>query len=131
MQIYYTLSLIVITLMFFISGIDKFLNFNKVVKGFHKRVTKKFLFFKNFPYIFFNLAIIIVILIEIVSPIIIVNNSFHHKYNKLARYSTISLLIFTILATLIYHFPPRGAVYYPFISNITTCGALLLILYTL
>ena len=35
------------------------------------------------------------------------------------------LAIFTVLATLLCHFPPYGMTYYPFISNVTALGGLL------
>ena len=35
------------------------------------------------------------------------------------------LAVFTILATLLCHFPPYGYTYYPFISNVTAFGGLL------
>lgn len=40
-------------------------------------------------------------------------------------YSVYSLALFTVLATLLCHFPPTGFTYYPFISNVTTLGGLL------
>mgnify|MGYP004412869207 CR=1 FL=1 len=40
-------------------------------------------------------------------------------------YGIYSLILFTILATLLCHFPPVKHVYYPFISNVTTIGGLL------
>ena len=36
-----------------------------------------------------------------------------------------SLIAFTILVTLLIHFPPMGFKYFPFISNVTTIGGLL------
>tara|TARA_A100001015_G_C15043818_1_gene741863 strand:+ start:6515 stop:6877 length:363 start_codon:yes stop_codon:yes gene_type:complete len=117
--------------MFFLAGLDKLLHFNKVVKGFIKRLFKLSPLFKQFPITLFHLAIIIVILIEIICPIIIVHYSYYKENYELTKLACYILLIFTILATLIYHFPPTGTTYYPFISNVTTCGAILLILYTL
>ncbi len=127
----YTFCVVVICLMFFLAGFDKFLHFNKVVKGFTKRLFKKFIFLKHIPPVFFHLAIAIAILIEIICPIIIVHYSYYKQNYELTKLACYILLGFTILATLIYHFPPTGTTYYPFISNVTTCGAILLILYTL
>lgn len=45
-------------------------------------------------------------------------------YGAWAAYA---LVAFTVLATLLYHFPPTGATYYPFISNVTAVGGLLLL----
>lgn len=129
--IMYTFCVIVICLMFFLAGFDKLLHFNKVVKGFTKRLFKLLPFFKQIPPVLFHLAIAIVILIEIICPVIIVHYSYYKQNYELAKLACYILLGFTILATLIYHFPPIGTTYYPFISNVTTCGAILLIIYTL
>ena len=118
---------IVLTVMFFISGIDKILNFSKVVVGLETR-----LFVQLLP-IMYKLAILGVIFIEILCPIMIVYSAFHnHKdkhLNKYAYMSCIALVGFTILATLIYHNPLKPKQYYPFISNVTTVGGLLLMAY--
>ena len=116
-----TIISIIITFMYFISGIDKFLNFNKVVTGFEKRLPIN-LFFK-----FHELAILIALLIELIAPLVIVYAIYAEKYYTSGIIACISLIIFTILATLIYHFPPFGNTYYPFISNITATGGLLLL----
>jgi uncharacterized membrane protein YphA (DoxX/SURF4 family) len=72
------------------------------------------------------IAILSAIAIEIFAPILI---NYGHFYNKhLAALGLGSLIIFTILATIIYHFPPIGRHYYPFMSNLTTFGGLLLAL---
>ena len=44
-------------------------------------------------------------------------------------YATLSLIIFTIKATYLYHFPPYGKEYYPFMGNLTTVGGLSLLAY--
>ena len=36
-----------------------------------------------------------------------------------------SLIVFTIAATLLVHFPPKGMSYYPFVSNLAAVGGLL------
>ena len=119
----YILSIIaiIITFMFFVSGIDKLLHFNKVVSGFEKRFPTQM-----FPY-FHELAILIALILEIVAPIVIVYSIYNKKYYTSAIVATIALIVFTIIATLIYHFPPFGNTYYPFISNITTLGGLFLL----
>ena len=69
------------------------------------------------------------ILLEIVAPLIISLYSYNanpklYIYTKL---SLLGLIVFTILATLLYHFPPFGANYYSFMSNLSTLGGLLLL----
>lgn len=111
----------IMMIMFFLSGIDKMINFNKISIGF---ATK---FPMNIPIQLAYLSIIIAIIIELVAPILI-NVGLIKKNKRLVVYSTLSLIIFTIAATLLYHFPPTGYQYYPFMSNITTIGGLALII---
>lgn len=109
----------VMLIMFFTSGIDKVLNFNNTVEGFMKKVPIATRFMAI-------IAILSAIVIEIFAPILINYGHFYNKY--LAALGLGSLIIFTILATIIYHFPPFGKHYYPFMSNLTTFGGLLLAL---
>lgn len=115
---------LVLTAMFFVSGIDKILHFNKVVDGFEKR------FPVAMPSRLFNqLAIVAAIVIEIVAPIALVYAAFYYVYptpRLVGVLASLALVVFTVAATLIYHFPPFGHQYYPFMSNLTTVGGLLL-----
>ena len=115
------ISTIYITLLFFISGFHKIKDFMNVVKGF---MTKTAL-----PLSLAKLIISGVILLEIVAPLIIALYSYNanpnlYTYTKL---SLLGLIVFTILATLLYHFPPFGTNYYSFMSNLSTLGGLLLL----
>ena len=115
----------VITFMYFMSGLQKLIDINKVSLGLLKRLNIKA------PLVLYKLAIIAVILIEIICSINIVYASLNNKYRKVGVYSAYILAAFTILVTLIYHFPPYGHTYYAFISNVTSLGALLLTAYVL
>ena len=108
----------IINFMFFTSGIDKVLHFPKVVGGLEKR------FPIDLPYTMHQLMIVIVILIELMAPIIILLTILKPKYKQYGVFACYSLIMFTILATLLYHFPPKGIQWYPFTSNITTIGGL-------
>ena len=68
---------------------------------------------------------IIVILLEIVAPIIIVMGVYNNNLKELAAYSSLGLFAFTFLATLLYHYPPKGIEFYFFLKNITIMGGLL------
>ena len=111
-----------ILLMYFLAGINKARNFSGTVSGF-----KNMFFLKKLPNIFYQLAIIMVIILEIVAPIIILYSLQTNMYNDLAYYSSVGLAIFTVLATLIYHFPPVGGEYYAFMKNLTATGSLMLL----
>lgn len=110
-----------ITLLFFLSGFNKIKDFNQVTKGFVNKT--------KIPLFLSKIVILGVILLEIIAPLIITLYSYNlnkslYLYSKL---SLIALIIFTILATLIYHFPPIGSNYYSFMSNLSTIGGLILL----
>jgi|UniRef100_A0A6C0IS80 uncharacterized membrane protein YphA (DoxX/SURF4 family) len=72
-----------------------------------------------------NLSLLLVIILEIIAPMLIMMAVINPEYNLLAQVSAIGLAIFTILATLLYHFPPNGVEFYFFMKNITIIGGLL------
>ena len=111
-----------ILIMYILAGINKARNFESTVNGF-----KKVFLIKNLPKSFYKLTILLVIILEIFAPLTILYSLQTDKYNYMANLSSISLAIFTILATLIYHFPPVGSEYYSFMKNLTATGSLLLL----
>ena len=125
MQILFVAS-VFITLMFFLSGFNKITDFSQVTKGFCSKT--------SLPLSLCKIVIVCVILLEIIAPltIAIYTGNPQLQSNKLFRNMTkvsiISLIVFTILATLLYHFPPYGSNYYSFLSNLSTVGGLLLLL---
>ena len=103
-----------LTLMFLISGIEKIFNFKDNVL----RIKNKLPFFNSF---FYNIVILTVIFIEILSPLYLLSEQYVHI--------NIALLItFTTIATLLFHFPPLGRDYFPFMSNLSTIGGLLILM---
>ena len=115
------ISTIYITLLFFLSGFHKITDFIQVVKGFMSKT--------KLPFTLSKIIIIGVILLEIIAPLIISIYSYNanpllYTYTKL---SLLGLIVFTILATFMYHFPPVGENYYSFMSNLSTLGGLLLL----
>jgi uncharacterized membrane protein YphA (DoxX/SURF4 family) len=124
---YLSLVSILTTVMFFLSGAQKVRNIDKVATGLQKRFP-----IKSLPFNFFRASIVGVILLQIFAPVLIVYSiAFDASYRKLASIASVALAIFTVLATLLYHFPPKGKEYYPFISNVTTTGGLLLLAHVL
>lgn len=125
-----TLFSCVITVMFFLSGLTKLSKVNKVATGLENRFP-----IKNLPYWFFQISIVLVALLQILAPVAIVlsttgyENKLINRKNarKIGVISCVALVVFTIFATLLYHFPPVDSHYYAFISNVTTSGALLLL----
>ena len=106
-------------IMYFLSGIDKVKNFRTTAAGFVKKVPVPV-----FSAQFGALAIFFAVLIEVIAPLLI-NYGHLADEKKYAVYGLASLIVFTIVATLIYHFPPKGREYYPFMSNLTAVGGLL------
>lgn len=107
--------------MFLLSGIHKYIDYNATVRGFMGKT--------GLNIGISSLAIVSAMFLQIISPLIIIYESHINtgEYRKYAKWACYSLAIFTLMATLIYHFPPFGKTYYPFISNVTTFGALLLL----
>jgi hypothetical protein len=69
-----------------------------------------------------------VILLEIIAPIIITSYTFTDLPNLLPLFNTalISLIVFTIVATVMYHNPFKSTKkYYEFINHLSIIGGLL------
>ena len=103
------------TIMFLISGIYKL--FDPLI-GMKKLAKCPFVVIKNE-----KLLMLIVILAGLWELVASVGVYIGNKKQKIM--SVYALAVFTILATLLCHFPPTGFTYYPFISNVTTLGGLL------
>lgn len=112
-------SAVLINLLFFAAGIRKIGKFPVTVGGFMKRMPN------FFPLWMGKLIIVAVIVLEVVAPLVIVYSFKTKKYTNQAYVATMALFSFTVLATLLYHFPPTGSAYYPFMSNMATIGGLL------
>lgn len=115
-------------IMFFLSSFSKIVNYPNVVKGFGKRFSKQLF---KMPEIFYMMSVVFAILIQFFCPLIIMYSVYNKKYKEYGYYACLTLILFTILATYLYHFPPYGKEYYPFVSNVTTIGGLSLLAYVL
>ena len=107
--------------MFFLSGFDKIKDINKVAMSLKDKVKL------DIPFNLYYLAIIIVIFLEICGPFTIMYSSITKKYMKESYYYIIGLIIFTILATILYHMPPTGKNYYTFLEHLAILGGLSLL----
>jgi uncharacterized membrane protein YphA (DoxX/SURF4 family) len=118
MQLFYPALLV--TLMFFLSGVEKIYTFSKTTMNFSKKI--------NISLTLSKLVIAIVILLEIIAPIIITSYTFTGLFKLLPLFKTavISLIMFTVVATIMYHNPFTSAKnYYTFISHLSILGGLL------
>jgi uncharacterized membrane protein YphA (DoxX/SURF4 family) len=110
---------ILITLMFFLSGIEKIYTFSKTTMDFSSKI--------NIPLFLSKLVISCVIVLEIIAPIIIISYTYTGLFNLLPWYKTalISLIVFTLVATIMYHNPfQRKKHYYEFITHLSIIGGL-------
>lgn len=119
-------SPILLTAMFFVSGYHKLNNFDKTVNNFKGKLS----YALNLDDSIYNYIIYAVIALEIVAPIIIVYYYTTGKFRRFSNYAVYGLIVFTILATLLYH-PLNINDYYksiPFWANVSLIGGLLLLL---
>ena len=109
-----------LTAMYFFSGLEKLGKLEKVAVGLRERTFEA-------PVRFFVGALVISSFMLVLTSSTIVYSSVSGKLRTWARASALYLVAFTVLATILYHWPPTGKTYYPFISNVTACGGLLLL----
>jgi len=118
------LAAILLTAMFVLSGFQKIITYAKTVDNFKGKMNV------NVNTKIYHLVILLVILLEILAPVIIIYHCITGEYSSYSNYAIVSLIIFTILATLLYH-PLDITNYYksiPFWANISLIGGLLLLL---
>jgi uncharacterized membrane protein YphA (DoxX/SURF4 family) len=111
---------LLITLMFFLSGIEKITTFTKTSMNFANKI--------NIPLTLSKLVISVVIVLEIIAPLIIARYTYTGTIQLLPWFKTavIALILFTVAATLIYHNPFESSKNYnTFISHLSLIGGLL------
>jgi len=106
---------------FILSGIDKIWNLKSNSLNLSEKIKL------NLPTPLFICVIVIVIIIEIGCSFIILYSTLTYKYKRACYYSAVVLIGFTIMATLLYHFPPNKGNYYNFLKNLSIIGGLFLI----
>ena len=111
------LSAILLNLIFFVSGINKSKNIKGVAKGLNKKLP---MLHESLCYI----SIVGVVILEIIAPLLIISSIFGY-YKHLGFYSCYAIILFTILATLLYHYPNKKENFHPFMRNIAIIGGFL------
>jgi uncharacterized membrane protein YphA (DoxX/SURF4 family) len=112
---------LLITLLFFTSGLEKLYTFSKTVTDFAKKT--------SLPLFLSQLVISGVIVLEIIAPILVATYAFTGFIHLLPwfKISVMALIAFTILATLMYHNPIITKSYRTFINHLSIIGGLLLL----
>ena len=118
---YIFLAIIFITLLFLLSGIKKAQNITNTAKYLQSKVKM------NVDFSLYKLAIVGVIIIQILCPLIILYHIHSKKYKQCAKISVNLLILFTIIATLLFHYPPVDKDFNSFMSNLSTIGGLMLV----
>ena len=126
-----------ITIMYFLAGLNKVKTFAGVSADFQTKLNfLNGILTGETLTILAKLVILMVIILEIGAPLIIMFQSvsenikgreYFTSLRSLAKLSALVLAAFTVLATILYHMPVEGKNYYPFMSNVTATGALLLL----
>lgn len=121
----YLIAILLLVLLFLFSGVQKLFNINGTADVLKNKINI------NFPHWMYVVVIIIVIAIQIGCSSSLIYYAATKKHATLAYYSTILLLCFTVLATIIFHIPPIKTNYHPCMSNISLVGGLLLVLHSI
>jgi hypothetical protein len=120
---YLFIAVTLVTLLFLLSGIKKTKNITGAAKYLQSKVKV------NVDFSLYKLAIVGVIIVQILCPLIILYHIHSKKYKQYAKISVNLLILFSIIATLLFHYPPVGKDYNSFMSNLSTIGGLMLIGY--
>lgn len=99
-----------LSLVYFIfAAINKLLNFHDVVDGFIRQTTPllRAVMASPPPYVLYQVAIVCVILLQLMGSVIVLAAAYQGRQNvglnRAARMALYALIVFSILATLLYH----------------------------
>ena len=96
--------------------------FNKNLTSTPKSLQMKL--WKWIPFWIYQVVIIGVILLEFIAPLVMVYSSIDDRFNIYGQYTIIALIIFTIMATILYHKFGSGSFY----SHLAIIGGLVALL---
>jgi hypothetical protein len=109
---------------YFISGIKKIKNIRSLATGLKSKVYVKDI---DLPLNLYKFIIMLVILLEIFAPIIITYSFAFNKQKDFAQSNITYLIIFSIIATMLYHPPNVKKQFTTFLKNISIIGGLMLL----
>lgn len=119
-KIFLIISVILISLLFVMSGYNKITNFNGNVTGLHSKML-----FNNLPLILSQMAMIIAIILEFISPVLILYGIIKDD-KRFVMAGASGLILFTVLATIFYHPLPQDIT--GVLKNTSIVGGLLYLL---
>ena len=106
-------------LLFVVAGIRKIFNFLPTSLGLSTKTI-----FSIFPTIIHKVIIMAVIAIEVLGPLGMLYGLYNNEYSHIGKLSCISLMIFTCLASIIYHNPIDPSQRTAFLKNLSIIGGL-------
>ncbi len=119
------IAIILIGLLFVYSGINKIFDFNDTTLKFHQKINST-IFSNIIPYNLSQGLIIIAILILLISPTLMLIGVVKND-NLLLIIGSILLIVFTLLATIIYHPITDPTEIYNILKNLSIVGGLAMI----
>jgi len=119
---YNKIGIILFLAMYILSGVNKAFKFMPTVKLTQSKFPIKF------PLWFFKLAIVGVVLLLTIGSGLMVYSTYTNKLRKYSYYTSILMIIFTIMATFLFHPPLTDKIH--FMKNTSIVGAFFLLLST-
>jgi len=116
------IAIILLLLLYIISGIGKIFNYNNTVESIYQKEI-----FNIFPRIISELSIIISILLLTFGSGIIIYSKINNKnkiLQELAYIMIICIICFTIMATMLFHYPDNKEQSIQFLKNLSIIGGL-------
>ena len=106
-------------LLFIVAGVRKSFHFTSTTNG----ISSRFLF-RMFPTFIHQMITLAVILLEIAAPIGMMYGLYNKDYSQLGLISCVSLMAFTLLASILYHNPVDPSQRTAFLKNMAIIGGL-------
>lgn len=116
----YLLGIVLIGLLFVISGIKKIFNFDNMVKSINSRIL-----FNNLPLIVSQIAIILTILILICGPLMMIYG-YTNNIKSIRNIGSYLLIFFLVLTLIFYHPPTLKSEQTNFLKNTAIIGGLIM-----
>ena len=129
----FTIGKICLIILYLISGLGKIKNFNPTSIDLKNKFENKFKFV-NLPLFFYKMILFFVILLLIFGSLWIsfskylplnISKIYLNYFNFFIKYA---LILFTTLATYLYHYPAVGKDFHHFFKNLSIIGGFLILL---